>query len=202
MQATSIADALFTKSQQKVLGLLYSKSDKSFYTNEIMRWAAMGRGTISRELDKLVAAGLLTVSRTGNQNHYQANSNNPVYAELVGIVKKTFGIGDQIRQALHQFDDQIKLAFIYGSISKGTDKATSDVDLMLVGRSLNYGDIMDVLIPLEESLQRTINPTIYTKDDFVTKIEQGNSFVTRVMERPKIMIKGVIDDFGKSAKDT
>ena len=167
-----------------------------------MRWAAMGRGTISRELDKLVAAGLLTVSRTGNQNHYQANSNNPVYAELVGIVKKTFGIGDQIRQALHQFDDQIDLAFIYGSISKGTDKAASDVDLMLVGRSLNYGDVMDVLLPLEESLQRTINPTIYTQDDFVTKIEKGSSFVTRVMEQPKIMIKGVIDDFGKSGKDT
>ena len=202
MTAVSIGDALFTKTQQKVLGLLYSKPDKSFYTNEIMRWAAMGRGTISRELDKLVAAGLLTVSRTGNQNHYQANSNNPVYAELVGIVKKTFGIGDQIRQALHQFDDQIDLAFIYGSISKGTDKAASDVDLMLVGRSLNYGDIMDVLLPLEESLQRTINPTIYTQDDFVTKIENGSSFVTRVMEQPKIMIKGVIDDFGKSGKDT
>ena len=202
MQANSIADALFTKSQQKVLGLLYSKPDKSFYTNEIMRWAAMGRGTISRELDKLVGAGLLTVSRTGNQNHYQANSNNPVYGELVAIVKKTFGIGDQIRQALLLFDDQIELAFIYGSISKGTDKASSDVDLMLVGRSLNYGDIMDVLIPLEESLQRTINPTIYTKSDLVTKIEQGNSFVTRVMEQPKIMIKGAIDDFGKSGKDS
>lgn len=202
MQATSIGNALFTKSQQKVLGLLYARPEKSFYTNEIMRWASMGRGTISRELDKLVSAGLLTVSRTGNQNHYQANSNNPVYDELVGIVKKTFGIADQTHHALQPFDEKIELAFIYGSISKGTDTASSDIDLMLIGKSLNYSEIMDVLLPLEELLQRTVNPTIYKKADFIKKIKEGNSFVSRVMEQPKIMIKGVIDDFGKPGTDS
>ena len=202
MSATSIGDALFTKTQQKVLGLLYAKPDKSFYTNEIMRWAAMGRGTISRELDKLAAAGVLTVSRTGNQNHYQADSTNPIYNELVGIVKKTFGIADQIQHVLMPLDEQIELAFIYGSISKGTDTASSDIDLMLIGESLNYSDIMDLLLPLEETLQRTVNPTIYKKTDFSTKLKEGNSFISRVMEQPKIMIKGVIDDFGKFGKDT
>jgi len=202
MTATSIGDALFTKSQQKVLGLLYAKPDKSFYTNEIMRWASMGRGTISRELEKLVSAGLLTVSRTGNQNHYQANSNNPIYGELVSIVKKTFGISDQIYHALQHFGEQIEMAFIYGSISKGTDTASSDIDLMLIGKSLNYSDIMDALLPFEETLQRTINPTIYNKSDFVKRIKEGNSFITRVMEQPKIMIKGVIDDFRKPGTDT
>jgi uncharacterized protein len=202
MSATSIGDALFSKSQQKVLGLLYAKPDKTFYTNEIMRWAAMGRGTISRELGKLVEAGLLTVSRTGNQNHYQADKTNPIYSELVGIVRKTFGIADEIRRALQPFEKQIELAFIYGSISKGTDSKSSDIDLMLVGKSLNYSDIMDALLPLEEVLQRTVNPTIYKKSDFVTKLKEGNSFLTRVMEQPKIMIKGVIDDFGEPGKDT
>ena len=201
MQVTSIGDALFTKTQQKVLGLLYARPDKSFYTNEIMRMASMGRGTISRELDKFVDAGLITVVCTGNQKHYQANNANPVYNELIGIVKKTFGIGDQIRYALKPFDDQIKLAFIYGSISKGTDTGSSDIDLMLVGELLNYSDMMEVLIPLEETLQRAVNPTIYNAADFVTKIKESNSFVTRVMEQQKIMIKGVIDDFGKFGKD-
>lgn len=202
MSATSIGDALFTKSQQKVLGLLYAKPDKSFYTNEIMRWAAMGRGTISRELDKLASAGLLKVSHTGNQNHYQADSTNPVYNELVAIVRKTFGIADQIHHALQPYENEIELAFIYGSISKGTDTKSSDIDLMLVGKSLNYSDIMESLLPLEETLLRTINPTIYKTADFINKLNEGNSFVIRVMEQSKIMIKGVIDDFGKSGKDT
>jgi predicted nucleotidyltransferase len=202
MAATSIGDALFTKTQQRVLGLLFGKPDKSFYTNEIMRWAAMGRGTVGRELDKLVNAGLLTATREGNQNHYQANESNPIYQELVGIVKKTFGVADEIRAALKSLDENIELAFIYGSIAKGTDTKSSDIDLMLIGKALSYGLVMDALIPLEESLQRTINPAIYEETDFHGKLAEGNSFINRVMEQPKIMIKGVINDFGKSAKNS
>ncbi len=198
MTADSIGDALFTKTQQKVLGLLFGKPDKSFYTNEIMRWAAIGRGTVSRELDRLVGAGLLTATKAGNQNHYQANSDSPVYRELAGIVRKTFGVADGVGQALKPLDENIDFAFIYGSIAKGTDKKSSDIDLMLVGKDLSYGDVVGVLLPLEESLQRSINPTIYEKQDFITKLNAGNSFVTRVMEQSKIVIKGSEDDIGKT----
>ncbi len=201
MQTTTIGDALFTKTQQRVLGLLYGTPDKSFYTNEIMRWADMGRGTIRRELDRLVSAGILSVTPTGNQNHYQARQDNPVYAELLGIVRKTFGVADVIRQALKPLNSRIGLAFIYGSIAKGTDARKSDIDLMLVGEGLIYGDVMDVLLPLEESLQRPINPTIYRPADFTSKLDQDNSFLVRVMEQPRLMIRGVIDDFGKPGKD-
>ncbi len=201
MSVTSIGDALFTKTQQRVLGLLYGKPDQSFYTNEIVRWAAMGRGTISRELDKLVSSGLLSVSREGNQNHYQARKDNPVYNELLGIVRKTFGVADVIRQALKPLDPKIQLAFVYGSVAKSTDAKSSDIDLMLVGESLEYADVMELLIPLEESLQRPINPTIYETADFVEKLDQNSSFLVRVMEQSKLMIKGDIDEFRKSGKD-
>ena len=190
MLATSIGDALFTKTQQKVLGLLFGKPDKSFYTNEIMRWAAIGRGTVSRELDRLVGAGLITVNREGNQNHYQANANNPIYKELTSIVRKTFGVADVIREALKPLDENIDLAFIYGSIAKSADKNSSDIDLMLVGQELSFGGVVELLMPMEDSLQRTVNPTIYEKDDFITKLNSSDSFVTRVMEQPKILIKG------------
>lgn len=201
MKVTSIGDALFTKTQQRVLGLLYGKPDKSFYTNEIMRWADMGRGTIRRELDRLVAADLLSVTREGNQNHYQAKRDNPVYSELLGIVRKTFGLADVLRQALGPLDKQIEFAFIYGSIANGTDARKSDIDLMLVGEGLHYGDVMDVLVPLEESLQRSINPTIYVLAEFIAKLNQDSSFLVRVMEQPKIVIKGPIDDFKKPGTD-
>jgi predicted nucleotidyltransferase len=197
MMATSIGDALFTKTQQNVLGLLFGKPDKRFYTNEIMRWAAMGRGTVSRELDRLVRAGLLSITKQGNQNYYQANANNPVYEELVGIVKKTFGVADHIKDTLIPLDENIELAFIYGSIAKGTETNTSDIDLMLVGKDLSYGNVVEVLLPLEESLQRTINPTIYDIKDFVARLKEDDSFVTRVTEQPKIIIKGSENDFRK-----
>jgi predicted nucleotidyltransferase len=197
----SIGDALFTKTQQRVLGLLYGMPDKSFYTNEIMRWADMGRGTIRRELDRLVSAGILSVTPEGNQNHYQAKQDNPVYSELLGIVRKTFGVADVIGQALAPLNDQIDLAFIYGSIAKSTDTRTSDIDLMLVGEELHYGDVMEVLMPVEESLNRSINPTILAREEFTSRLDQNSSFLVRVMEQPKLVIKGVIDEFREPCTD-
>lgn len=87
-----IGDALFTKSQQKVLGLLYGRPDKSFYTNEIVRWANMGKGTICRELTRFVASGVLTILPVGNQRHYQANTECSLYPELCSLVRKMYGI--------------------------------------------------------------------------------------------------------------
>jgi uncharacterized protein len=195
MSSYSIGDALFTKTQQRVLGLLYGKPDQSFYANEIVRRADMGRGTVRRELERLVSAELVLVSRSGNQLHYQANPENPVYNELLGIVRKTFGLVDVIRQALEPFEAQIELAFIYGSMTKGSDVKTSDIDLMLIGKGLIYGELMELLLPLEESLRRPINPTIYTPAKFRGKLKLDNSFVVRVMEQSMLMIKGEINDF-------
>ncbi|RKZ85309.1 MAG: transcriptional regulator, partial [Candidatus Parabeggiatoa sp. nov. 3] len=99
-QTITIGDALFTKTQQKIMGLLFQKPDTTFYLNEIVRLAGIGKGTIKRELEKMTAAGLLTVKPIGNQKHYQANSSAPVYNELIAITRKTFGIADVIRQTL------------------------------------------------------------------------------------------------------
>lgn len=198
LQATTIADSLFTKTQQKVMGLLFRKPDTSFYLNEIVRLADMGKGTIKRELDKMTQAGLLTVKRIGNQTHYQANPASPVYDELISISRKTFGLADIIRQALQANDSfpsegSIQNAFIYGSIAKGEDTAKSDIDLMIIGDNLAYTDMMNLLIPIEKELQRPINPSIYTFEDFKKKLNEKNSFIVRVLEQEKINVIGDAD---------
>lgn len=197
MLPVTLGDALFTKTQQRVLGLLYGKPDKSFYTNEIVRWADMGRGTIRRELERLVAAGLLVSSRAGNQLHYQANPDNPVYNELLGIVRKTFGIADVIRSALLAVDEQLDLAFIYGSIAKGEDTVSSDIDLLVVTDALAYAELVSVLMGAEKLLGRPINPSIYTIKQIRSKLKQKNAFLSKMMEQPKLWIKGSDDDIGK-----
>ncbi len=190
MTYSSLGDALFTTTQQKVLGLLYGKPDESFFTNEIVRWAQVGKGSLTRELERLQSAGILNVRRQGNQIHYQANPDCPIYSELIGIVRKTFGVAEQIRLALAPLADQLIWAFIYGSIAKGTEKSASDIDLMLIGEALQYGEVMERLIPLEEQMGRTINPTLYTASDWLAKLEAGNSFVLRVEQQEKINIIG------------
>ncbi|MBL4712841.1 MAG: ArsR family transcriptional regulator [Gammaproteobacteria bacterium] len=142
MRTNSIGDALFTKTQQKVLGLLFGQFDRSFYTNEIMRLASIGRGTISRELDRLVAASLLTVSRKGNQNHYQANPCSPIYEELKSIVDKSLSANDEVvvgntlnisRTALNELikSYHIRRLVLFGSAARGELTADSDIDLLI-----------------------------------------------------------------------
>ncbi|MHC8288624.1 nucleotidyltransferase domain-containing protein [Pseudomonas sp. XS1P51] len=190
MKNLSLSEALFTATQQKVLGLLFGKPDQSFYANEIARWAQVGKGNLMRELDRLQRAGILTMTRLGNQTHYQANPACPIYAELLGIARKTFGIAEPLRQALQTFSEQIIWAFVYGSIAKGQANASSDIDLMLIGEGLHYSEVMERLIPVEEQLGRTLNPTLYTLDDWGAKLAAENSFVVRVAQQDKINLMG------------
>jgi predicted nucleotidyltransferase len=190
MSRSAIGDALFTKTQQRVLGLLYGKPEQSYYLNEIVRLAAVGKGSVNRELDKLCAAGLLTVSRQGNQNHYQANANNPIFNELKTITQKTFGVVDIIKAALAPLLPQLSSAFIYGSVAQGTEHAGSDIDLMLVGDDMSYSEVMELLAPAEKQLGRTINPTLYTVAEFTDRKNNHQPFITRVIEQPKFWLVG------------
>jgi predicted nucleotidyltransferase len=190
LQNLSLSEALFTTTQQKVLGLLFGKPDRSFYANEIARWAQVGKGSLMRELDRLQRAGVLTMSRQGNQTHYQANPDCPIYAELLGITRKTFGIAQPLRDALQPFADQLVWAFIYGSIAKDQANASSDIDLMLIGEGLHYSEVMERLLPLEEQLGRSLNPTLYTPQDWAAKTKAENSFVMRVAQQDKINLVG------------
>src|SRR5688500_8594075 len=148
----SLADALFSKTQQRVLGVLFGRPDQSFFANEIVRLAGGGFGAVHRELAALEAAGLVTASRIGNQKHYQANRQAPIFEELRGIVTKTVGVADVLRAALAPLKPRIRAAFVYGSIAKGTDTAKSDIDLMVVGDKVEYADIFKRVTDAERRL--------------------------------------------------
>lgn len=195
--SAGLANALFTKVQQRVLGVLFGNSGRSFYANEIIALAESGTGAVQRELAKLAAAGLVTVRRQGNQKHYQANSISPVYSELRGLVLKTFGLGDVVRAALAPLTPQIRAAFIFGSIAKIQDTADSDIDLLVVSDSLTYADVFSALEHASQDLGRTVNPTVYSLREFTRRVKEGKAFVARVMNQPKVWLIG--DEHGLAA---
>ncbi len=191
---SKLGKALFTATQRNVLSLLYGHPDRSFYTKEILHLTGMGVATIKRELDRMLEAGILSFTKIGNQHHYQANPECPIYEELLSIVSKTFGISEVIREVLLPVDSSLDMAFVYGSIAKNNETATSDVDLLVVSESLAYADLMAVLINAEKSLGRPVNPSIYTIEQIRSKLKNNNAFISRIMEQPKIWIKGTEDD--------
>ena len=188
------ADALFTKTQQRVLAVLFGQAHRSFYANEIIGLAGSGSGSVQRELARLESSGLVTVSRIGNQKHYQANYAAPIFEELRGIVLKTFGAAEVLRAALQPFWPLVDLAFVYGSIAKGTEHAGSDVDLMVIGHLPSNAELLEALLPAQTQLGRVVNPTLYTPDEFAQRVQDGRSFIQRVLEQPKIFVKGTEHD--------
>lgn len=188
--SSNIADALFPKVRQRVLAVLLGAPDRSFYTNEVIGLAQSGAGAVQRELADLTAAGLLTAHKQGNQKHYQANTASPVFAELRGLVLKTMGLADVLRTALAPLATQIEQAFVFGSIAKQQDTASSDVDLLVVSAQLSYGEVLAALETASQTLGRTINPALYTPADFQERRLRDNAFIKRVMKQPKIWLIG------------
>lgn len=187
---TSLSDALFSNTQQRVLGYLFGQPERSFFATELIGLAGGGSGAVQRELKRLEESGLVSVTRLGNQKHYQANPQSPIYAELCGIVQKTVGLAEPLRVALTPFAKKIVASFLYGSVAKRSDTAHSDIDLMVVSDTLEYADLFGALEQVATILGRTINPTIYTRQEFAKRVKQKNAFLTRVLAQPKVWLIG------------
>jgi predicted nucleotidyltransferase len=153
-----------------------------------------GSGAVQRELARLEAAGLVTVSRVGRQKHYRANQGAPIFPELQGIVLKTSGLKDVLHDGLSPLRDQIRAAFVFGSLAKGTVTAGSDVDLMVISERLTYAELFGTMETASSRLARPVNPTIYTPAEFSQRMKEGNPFLAKVLEQPKIWIIGGNDD--------
>jgi len=192
---SKIGDALFTTTQKNVLGLLYAQPAKSFYTKEILRLTGMGVATIKRELDRMEAAGILSMNKIGNQHHYQANPECPIYQELLGIVKKTFGVVDIINLALTPFENRINWAFIFGSVASGKETSTSDIDLMIIG-DVEFTEAVTALYPVQETLRREINPKIYRKGEWNQMQKNQDAFIKEVLSKPRMDVIGEKDEPG------
>jgi predicted nucleotidyltransferase len=190
----SLAGALFSTTQQRVLGLLFGQPDRSFYATELIAMTAAGSGAVQREVAKLEQSGLVTVRRIGTQKHYQANPGSPLFTELCGIARKTVGLAEPLREALAPLASRIVAAFVYGSVAKEQDTATSDIDVMVVSDSVTYADVFSALEPVTATLRRTISPTVYTPRALAKRIKEGNAFVTRVLAQPKVWLIGTEND--------
>lgn len=188
--SASLADALFSRTQQRVLGLLFGAPGGAFHLNELVRRAGVGSGAVQRELARLVASGLVLRQVSGRQVLFQANAASPVFDELRSLVRKTSGLADGLRAALAPVADRIASAFIFGSVAKGSDTAESDIDLMIIAEALSYADLYPLLTAVEAELGRRISPTIYSPADWRQRLDQANAFVTRVRHLPTIPVIG------------
>ena len=192
----SIASALFTDSQAKVYAWRFGQPERSYHLSELRRLSGLGSASLQREVNRLVDAGLVTSERVGNLRCFQANPASPVQAELVALTRKTLGAVPLLRQALAPLAAQLHTAYIYGSVARQTDTAHSDIDLMLVGTDVGLADVLPLLLPLEPSLGRKINPNLYTPEQYAKRLQEPDSFIQRVLAQPTLMLWPLPDETG------
>jgi predicted nucleotidyltransferase len=162
---------------------------------EIERLTDFAIGTIQQELKKLVSMNLLKRTRDGNRVYYEANIFYPLYPELHRIVLKTTGLTDLLKKAL-EGNEKIRIAFIYGSIATGMEKAESDVDLMIIG-DVGLRRLSTLLSVVPDQIGREINPHTLSSEEFIRKKAEGNHFLTTVLSEQKIFIIGSEDELNQ-----
>ncbi len=190
---SAVASALFTPVQQRVLGLLFGQPARRFQSAELIRLAKSGTGAVHRQLQRLEEAGLVIVSREGNQKYYGARTDAPVFPELHGLVVKTVGIVEPLRAALAPIADKIDLTFVFGSVAKGNERSGSDIDLLVVTDKLAYADVYSALATAEKTLGRTINPTVFTRAEWKAKRKRHDSFAARITAQSRLFVIGSDD---------
>lgn len=185
-----MAAALFTPVQQRLLGLLFVQPERRFQSAEIIRLAAGGTGAVHRQLQRLADAGLVLSTRQGSQKYYQANPRSPIYPELHGLVLKTVGLVEPLRRALAPLTSRIHAAFVFGSVAKKSDRADSDLDVLIVSDKLSYPEVYEALQGTEDFIARSINPTVMSRAEWRRKREARDSFARRIASQPKLFVIG------------
>ena len=186
----SFSFALFTDSQSRLYSWLFGQPERAFHLNELRRLTGLGSASLQRELNRLANAGLVDTQAVGNLRRFQANPQSPVYAELVALTRKTLGTVPVLRNALSPLQPDLQSAWVYGSVAKQTDTASSDIDVMLVGNNLLLSQVLACLEPAEVQLGRKINPSCYSPQEFERRRAEPDSFVNRVLSQPTLPLIG------------
>jgi len=191
-----LTDVLFGTYRKKVLSLLLLHPDTDYHVRELARLTDTAPGTLHKELAKLAATGLLLRKIQGNQVRYQANQQCPVFPELAGLLRKTTGAAEILANALEALAPP--LALIFGSIARGTETASSDIDLLVIG-DIGFADVVRATHPAQAELGRDINPVVYSANELKRRVDEQDPFVLDLLANPKIFLIGNTHDLSQLA---
>ena len=181
-----------SKLRSKVLGWLFTHPDERYFVRQLTKLVNEDSTNVSRELARLEKAVILVSTTEGKQKYYQANRQSPLFDELHGLIIKTSGLADVLREVLAPLDKKIASALVYGSMANGEATSASDIDLLVVG-DVDEMALHTALSEAETRLGRPVNYTLMSQREFDKRRSQKGGFIDRVLSGQKIMILGSID---------
>jgi uncharacterized protein len=183
-----LTQILSSQVRAEIFRLLFSGDRISIHLRDLQRQSGLSIGTIQKEIAHLKELDLVTSDRDGNRLYYTANADHPLYKEICGLVEKTSGIAERLKETLRSIKG-IECAFIFGSYAKGEEKSHSDIDLIIVG-NIGLRALSSVFKNLTEQTQREINPHIYSMKSWKEKVKKKDRFFKSVIGEKKIFLIG------------
>lgn len=190
----SLLHELLPPVRAEALRLLFAPESRELHLRELSRRSKLGIGPWQRELAKLEKQDLVRRRVDGNRRYFRANKDHPIYPELASLVAKTGGLQEILKEALKGIEG-VRVAFVFGSLAYGPGKASSDVDLMVIG-GVGLRDIAPRLRTAIDSVGREINPVVMSPSGFSSKLKEGDAFLKNVMAAEKLFIVGGADELG------
>lgn len=172
-----------------LLKLFILDPTRDFYQRELVDLARERLFLIQRGLARLVQAGIVELATRGNRVYYRANRSHPAFEDLKAVILKTVGVGDVLRTQLAGVRDRVRIAFVYGSVARGEETVSSDIDIMLIG-TLSGREVASALAPVKRMLKREINPLVYSPAELRKRAKEHQPFVTSVLKEPKLFLVG------------
>jgi len=172
-----------------LLRLFVLHPTRDFYQRELANLTGERLFLVQKGVARLVRSGLVDRVSRGNRVYYRANRAHPAFEDLKAAILKTAGLGDVLRDQVCALGDRVKLAFVYGSVTRGDETAASDIDIMLIG-NLTGKEVASVFAPIKKVLNREINPSVYSLIEFRKKVRERHPFLTTVLKEPKLFLLG------------
>ncbi|MFQ5712237.1 MAG: nucleotidyltransferase domain-containing protein, partial [Candidatus Geothermarchaeales archaeon] len=179
-----------------MLSKLMMNSERQFYIRELSRGLNIPYGVLYREVKNLVSLGILMEEKRGKVTLISANKKLPYFAELKGMMMKTAGLGDLMRDALSDLRG-IRYALIYGSFASGEEAESSDVDLLVVG-DLSEEDVLSALSRAEKDVGREINYILWSEEEFSKRVRRRHHLLVEIARSPIIMLIGDEHEFRRA----
>ncbi len=198
MRKSSPIDPLINRTTQGLLAATVLQPDRWWYLSDLAKHLHRSPSSLQTPLASLVSAGILSRRKEGNRVYFQPDPDCPFLPELQGLMAKTVGLVDVLREALLPLEDRLEVAFVHGSVAKSSEVAASDVDVVVIG-SLGLADLSPVLEKAEERLGRAVNASVYSPQEFAKKLVAKNHFLCSVLDREKLFVVGRSNDLERIA---
>jgi len=186
-------ERLFTsKVRVRLLTLFLTHPTEAFYIRQVARLTGETYNNVRQELQNLAQLGLILSECRANATYYRANTDHFLFPELKRMILKTEAVGDSLREALSALGN-VRVAFIYGSTARGTELASSDIDLMVIG-DVDLDALDNAIDSTEEEVGRAVNYALFSVGEWHERVSQRHSFITDVLTHEKVFLIGDEDD--------